>query len=44
MKKIHSLVLKEKEEQVEQLEVYNKMLNEYKLTNYEKRGFKENMM
>jgi len=41
VKKIHSLALKEKEEQVEELELYIKMLNEYKLTDSEKRDFKE---
>jgi len=39
VKKIHSLALKEKEEQVEELELYIKMLNEYKLTESEKRDF-----
>lgn len=41
VKKIHSLALKEKEEQVEELELYNKMLNEYELTDSEKRDFQE---
>jgi hypothetical protein len=39
--KIHSLALKEKEEQVEQLELYSKMLNEYKLTYSEKGIFRK---
>lgn len=39
--KLHSLALKEKEGQVEELEVYNKMLNQYELTDSEKRDFKE---